>query len=289
MSFSIITDSSANLTNKQISKKDVKIVSLSYIVGEKEYLSYIPKKETDYKSFYDLLRAKEHIKTSLVSYERVEEAVKDEFEKGKDVLYISFASSLSGSYNIVDRCLSDLKEQYPERQAVLVDSLCASMGQGLYVCLASDKRAKGASLSETAKYLEDIKMNIVHLFTVDDLFYLKRGGRLSGATAVVGTILGIKPLLHMNNEGKLVPYGKTRGRKNAINELIKRMGETGIELNTQDVFVAHADCSEDAEYAAEQIKKLYNVKSVTINYIDQVIGSHSGPGTLAIFFVGTER
>lgn len=289
MSFCIITDSSANLTNKLISEKNIKVISLTYIIGEKEYLSYIPEKETDYRSFYDLLRAKEHVKTSLVSYERVEEAVKQVFDNGEDVLYISFASSLSGSCGIAARCLEDLKEQYPDRKAILVDSLCASMGQGLYVCLAADKREEGATLEETAKYLEDIKMNMVHLFTVDDLFYLKRGGRLSGATAVVGTILGIKPLLHMDNEGKLVSYGKTRGRKNAIGELIKRMGETGTDLASQTVFVAHADCAMDAEYAAEQIKARYNVKSVEINYIDQVIGSHSGPGTLAIFYVGTER
>lgn len=289
MSFSIITDSSANLTTKLISEKDVKVVSLSYMIGEKEYLSYIPEKETDYKSFYDLLRAKEHIKTSLVSYERAEKAIKEAFDKGNDVLYISFASSLSGTCAIVARCIEDLKEEYPDRKAVLVDSLCASMGQGLYVCLASDKRSEGATLEETAKYLEDIKMNIVHLFTVDDLFYLKRGGRLSGATAVVGTILGIKPLLHMDNEGKLVSYGKTRGRKNAINELLDRMEKTGIDLEKQTVFVAHADCAEDAEYAANEIKARFNVKSVGINYIDQVIGSHSGPGTLAIFYIGTER
>ena len=230
MSFRIITDSSANLTTALIKEKDVKVVSLSYIIGEKEYLSYIPEKETDYKSFYDLLRAKEHVKTSLVSYERAEEAIKEAFDGGEDVLYISFASSLSGTCAIVARCLEDLKESYPERKAILVDSLCASMGQGLYVCLAADKRSEGATLEETAKYLEDIKMNIVHLFTVDDLFYLKRGGRLSGATAVFGTLLGIKPLLHMDNEGKLVSYGKTRGRKNAINELIKRMGEIGCQV-----------------------------------------------------------
>ena len=289
MSFTIITDSSANLTTSLINKKNVKIVSLTYIVGDKEYLSYIPKKETDYKNFYDLLRAKEHVKTSLVGYDRVEEAVKEEFEAGKDVLYISFASSLSGSCSIAERCISDLKEQYPDRKAVLVDSLCASMGQGLYVCKASDKRAEGASLEETASYLEDIKMNMVHLFTVDDLFYLKRGGRLSGATAVVGTILGIKPLLHMDDEGKLVSYGKTRGRKNAIDELINRMDDVGTDLSSQEVFVAHADCYEDAEYASKQIKSRFNVKSVTINYIDQVIGSHAGPGTLAIFFMGKER
>ena len=289
MPFSIITDSSANLTNAQINEKNIKIVSLSYIIGDKEYLSYIPEKETDYKSYYDLLRAKEHIKTSLVGYERVEEAVRISFEKGEDVLYISFASSLSGSFSIAERCVNDLLEEYPNRKAIVVDSLCASMGQGLYVCKAADKRQEGATLEETAKYLEDIKMNIVHLFTVDDLFYLKRGGRLSGATAVVGTILGIKPLLHMDNDGKLVSYGKTRGRRNSINELIDRMGETGTDLENQTVFVAHADCIEDAEYAASEIKARYNVKSVTINYIDQVIGSHSGPGTLAIFYIGTER
>lgn len=289
MSFTIITDSAANLTHQQIADFGVKIISLTYNVGGKEYLSYVPGEETDYKAFYDMLRNKEHIKTSLVSYDRVEAALKEEFDAGNDVLYISFSSALSGSYLVAKNCIDDLSEQYPDRKAIIVDSLCASLGQGLFVKYAVDKKAAGCSLEETAKWLEDNKLNLVHLFTVDDLFFLKRGGRLSGTVAVVGTILNIKPLLHVSNEGKLVSYGKTRGRKSSIDELIKRMGELGENLENQDIFIVHGDCIEDAELLAEKAKSAYKVKSVTINYVDQVIGSHSGPGTLAIFFMGSAR
>ncbi len=289
MSFSIISDSCCNLTNKQVTDYGVKIVPLTYSIGGTEYLGYVEGEETDYKAFYDLLRAKEHVKTSLVSYERVENALKAELDAGKDVLYLSFSSALSGSCQVVRNCIEDLKDSYPDRKIILIDTLQASMGQGLFVKYAVDKRNAGCSLEETAQWLEDNKLNIVALFTVDDLFFLKRGGRLSGTVAVVGTILNIKPLLHVSNEGKLVSTGTIRGRQKSIDALINRMGETGVDLSEQDIFIVHGDCIEEAEMAAEKIKELYNVKSVTINYVDQVISSHSGPGTLAVFFMGTER
>ena len=289
MSFSIITDSCANLTNKQIKDFDIKIVPLTYSIGNKEYLGYVEGEEFDYKSYYNLLRAKEHVKTSLVSYDRVESTLKAELDAGRDILYLAFSSALSGSCQVAKNCIEDIKDSYPDRKIILVDTLQASMGQGLIVKYAAQKRRDGLSLEETAQWVEDNKLNTVALFTVDDLFFLKRSGRLSGAVAVVGTILNIKPLLHVNNEGKLVSTGTIRGRQNSIDALIKRMGETGIDLKNQDIFIVHGDCIEEAEKAAEQIKKLYKVKSVTINYVDQVISSHSGPGTLAIFFMGTER
>lgn len=289
MSFTIITDSGANLTTDQIKAYDVKVVSLTYTVKDTEYLSYVDGEETDFKAFYDLLRSKESVKTSLVSYERVETALKEALDAGKDVLYLSFSSALSGSCQIVRNCMEDLKNSYPDRKMLLVDTLCASMGQGLLLKYAVEKKLDGATIDETYQWLEENKLRLVHLFTVDDLFFLKRGGRISGATAVMGTILNFKPLLHVSNEGKLVSYGKTRGRANAINEIIKRMGEIGENLSEQDIFIVHGDCIEDAELLAQKAIEAYGVKSVTINYVDQVIGSHSGPGTLAIFFLGKER
>jgi DegV family protein with EDD domain len=289
MSFSIISDSCANLTTSQINDFGIKIVPLTYTVKDEEYPGYVEGAEFDYKSFYDLLRAKEHIKTSLVGYERVENALRAELEAGNDVLYISFSSALSGSWSIAKNCIEDIKEDYPQRKIILIDSLQASMGQGLFVKYAVDKRNAGCTLEETAKWLEENRLNFVSLFTVDDLFFLKRGGRLSGTVAVVGTLLNIKPLLHVSNEGKLVSTGTIRGRGKSIDALIAKMGETGIDLKNQDIFIVHGDCLEEAESAAEKIKKLYKVKSVTINYVDPVIASHSGPGTLAIFFVGTHR
>ena len=289
MSFSIISDSCANLTNKLISEYDVKIVSLTYSVGGTEYLGYVEGEEFDYKGYYQLLRSKEHIKTSLVSFERVENALKAELDKGNDVLYLSFSSALSGSCQVARNCIEDIKEDYPDRKIILVDTLQASMGQGLMVKYASDKRKEGLSIEETAAWLEENKQNFVALFTVDDLFFLKRGGRLSGTVAVVGTILNIKPVLHVDSEGRLVNTGTVRGRAKSIDALINRMGEIGTDLENQDIFMVHGDCIEEAEAAAKKMKELYNVKSVTINYVDQVISSHSGPGTLAIFFMGSER
>lgn len=289
MSFSIITDSCANLTNELIKKYDVKIVPLTYTVKGVEYLGYIEGEEFDYKEYYNMLRAKEHVKTSLASYDRVEMAIKSELDKGNDVLYLSFSSALSGSCQVARNCIEDIKDAYPNRKIILIDTLQASMGQGLMVKYAVDKRNEGLSIEETAAYLEDNKLNFVALFTVDDLFFLKRGGRLSGAVAVVGTILNIKPLLHVDNEGRLVSTGTIRGRGKSIDALIDKMGKTGIDLENQDIFMVHGDCIEEAEAAAAKIKELYKVKSVTINYVDQVISSHSGPGTLAIFFMGNER
>lgn len=289
MSFSIVTDSAANLTDQQITENNIKIVSLTYTIGGQEYLSYVEGEKTDYSEFFARVRAKESVKTSLVSYENCEKVVEGELAAGNDLLYIAFTSALSGSCQIATNCCGDLREKYPDRKIIVVDSLCASLGQGLFVYYAAKKRAEGLSLEETAAWLEENKLRFVHLFTVDDLFFLRRGGRLSGATALFGSLLNIKPLLHVDNEGRLVMTGKTRGRKASINALIERMGQIGEDLKNQPVFISHGDALEDAEYAAEQIKKLYGVKEITINYIDPVIGAHSGPGTLAIFFLGSER
>lgn len=289
MSFSIVTDSAANLTDQQIAENNIKIVSLTYTIGGQEYLSYVEGEKTDYSEFFARVRAKESVKTSLVSYENCEKVVEGELAAGNDLLYIAFTSALSGSCQIATNCCGDLREKYPDRKIIVVDSLCASLGQGLFVYYAAKKRAEGLSLEETAAWLEENKLRFVHLFTVDDLFFLRRGGRLSGATALFGSLLNIKPLLHVDNEGRLVMTGKTRGRKASINALIERMGQIGEDLKNQPVFISHGDALEDAEYAAEQIKKLYGVKEITINYIDPVIGAHSGPGTLAIFFLGSER
>lgn len=289
MSFVIITDSGANLTPSQYREYDARVVSLTYSVGDKEFLSYEEGKEPDYKGFYDLLRSQEHVKTSLVSYERVENAMVSALDEGKDVLYLSFSSALSGSCQVAKNCAEELSEKYPDRKIIVVDTLQASMGQGLFVKIAAEKRDAGLSAEETANHLEEIKQKVVALFTVDDLFFLKRGGRLSGTVAVVGTILGIKPMLHVSDEGKLVNTDKVRGRDKSIAALAAKMGAQGENLAEQDVFISHGDCLEDAQKLADIIKREYGVKSITINYVDQVIGSHSGPGTLALFFMGKVR
>lgn len=288
MNYQIITDSCANLTDKQIADYDLKILSLKYCVSGKEYDSYIPGEKTDNKKIFQMLREKEKITTSLVSREECDRVIIPVLESGTDVLLIVFSSGLSGSYQNVKNACEDYREQFPERKIIVVDSLCASLGLGLAVHYAAALKADGKSMEEVAEWIEDNKLHICHKFTIDDLFFLKRGGRLSGSGAMLGTLLGIKPMLHAADDGKLYVTGKVRGRKASINALIDDVGD-GNDIESQPVFIVHGDCEEDANYIAEEIKHRYKVKSVTVNCLDPVIGSHSGPGTLAVFYIGDKR
>lgn len=288
MNYQIITDSCANLTDKQIADYDLKILSLKYCVSGKEYDSYIPGEKTDNKKIFQMLREKEKITTSLISREECDRVIIPVLESGTDVLLIVFSSGLSGSYQNVKNACEDYREQFPERKIIVVDSLCASLGLGLAVHYAAALKADGKSMEEVAEWIEDNKLHICHKFTIDDLFFLKRGGRLSGSGAMLGTLLGIKPMLHAADDGKLYVTGKVRGRKASINALIDDVGD-GNDIESQPVFIVHGDCEEDANYIAEEIKHRYKVKSVTVNCLDPVIGSHSGPGTLAVFYIGDKR
>lgn len=288
MNYQIITDSCANLTDKQIADYDLKILSLKYCVSGKEYDSYIPGEKTDNKKIFQMLREKEKITTSLVSREECDRVIIPVLESGTDVLLIVFSSGLSGSYQNVKNACEDYREQFPERKIIVVDSLCASLGLGLAVHYAAALKADGKSMEEVAEWLEDNKLHICHKFTIDDLFFLKRGGRLSGSGAMLGSLLGIKPMLHAADNGKLYVTGKVRGRKASINALIDDVG-TGNDIENQAVFIVHGDCEDDANYIAEEIRRRYKVKSITINCLDPVIGSHSGPGTLAVFYLGDKR
>ena len=205
------------------------------------------------------------------------------------MLLISFSSGLSGTYQNVKLAAEDYKEMYPDRKIIVVDSLCASLGEGMAVHYAVKLKNEGKSIEEVADWLENNKLSICHIFTIDDLFFLKRGGRLSGTSAVFGTLLGIKPLLHMADDGKLYVTGKARGRAATLEHLINSVGEKGIDVENQDVFITHGDCEDEANYIASEVKKRYGVKNVIVNMIDPVIGAHAGPGTLAIFFIGKER
>lgn len=288
MNYQIITDSCSNLTDKQIADYDLKILSLKYCVSGKEYDSYIPGEKTDNKKIFQMLREKEKITTSLISREECDKVIIPVLESGTDVLLIIFSSGLSGSYQNVKNACEDYRGQFPERKIIVVDSLCASLGLGLAVHYAAALKADGKTMEEVAEWLEDNKLHICHKFTIDDLFFLKRGGRLSGSGAMLGTLLGIKPMLHAADDGKLYVTGKVRGRKASINALIDDVGD-GNDIENQPVFIVHGDCEDDANYIAEEIKRRYKVKSVTVNCLDPVIGSHSGPGTLAVFYLGDKR
>ena len=284
--YAIITDSSCDLPHSMIEELDIKIMQLDIVVdGEGVFRN----DEMDVKEFYQKLRNKQNIKTSAVNADKASDIIKDVFESGKDVLYLGFSSSLSSTYQTVAMTGNELMEEYPDRKIISIDTLAASMGQGLLVYKACQYRADGKSLEETAAYIEDIKLKLCHWFTVDDLFFLKRGGRVSGVTATLGTMLSIKPILHVDDEGRLINVGKVRGRKASVAELAKRMENLAIDPGTQDVFISHGDCLEDAEKLSDIIREKFGTQNIVISYVGTVIGAHSGPGTLALFFVGDHR
>lgn len=289
MKFEIITDSSANLTDSLIEKYDLKIISLSYFIGEEEYLSYKEGVKTDYSEFYARIRKKEEARTSLANYEECMRVLRPIAESGRDILYIGFSSALSGTFQNVSNCMQELRTKHPDQKLLCVDSLSASMGEGLLVYHALELAQRGATIEETLEWVENHKMNICQWFTVDDLFFLKRGGRLSGAAALAGSLLEIKPILHIDEEGRLVMVSKVKGRKKSLNALVQHMEETVVKIKPQKIFIAHGDCLEDAQYLADGIKAKLGLEDIEINYVDPVIGVHSGPGTIALFYYGQTR
>lgn len=289
MSYTIVTDSSCNLTNKMIDDYGIEVISLKYFSGEKAFESYIKGEEPDYKAFYDMARKKEPLSTTLASPELCEKMFDKVLSAGSDLIYIGFSSGLSGTYQVAFNVLDELKEKYPERKIYCVDSLAASLGQGLLVHYAVNKKNEGATIEELYDWLMENRLKLCHWFTVDDLFYLKRGGRVSGAAAVMGTVLSIKPVLHVDNDGKLIAKSKVIGRKRAIEAMVDKMKETAINPAEQTIFISHGDCLDDAEYLASLVKETFGVKEIFIHFVEPVIGCHSGPGTLALFFIGEHR
>lgn len=289
MSFVLMTDSSANLNTDIIEKFNIEVIPMIFLVNDVEHKSYKKGENVDIKQYYDMMRNKEHIKTSLLSPETYAEVFRPVLQSGKDILYIGFSSALSGTYQSSKIAAETLADEFPERRIVAWDSLCASMGEGLMVYYAAKMKEEGKSLDEILSWLQENQLKLCHWFTVDDLFFLKRGGRISATTAIIGSALSIKPVLHVDDEGKLVSVGKARGRKQALNALIAKYEETAINKSEQTVFISHGDCLEDAQYVEEKIREKFGVKDIVLNYIDPVIGAHSGPGTLAIFFIGTQR
>jgi DegV family protein with EDD domain len=270
-----------------LNKWGVKYVELSFIFeGQDEtYLNY----SLASKDFYDRMRNGDVAKTSAVNVDAFKSAFSEELKKGNDVLYLGFSGGLSGTFNASRIAAEELSEEYPERKVLVVDTLSASAGFGMLLFLTVEEKNKGADIETAAKFAEDSKLCISHWFTVDDLVYLKRGGRISAATALVGGLLGIKPVLHMDNEGHLINVTKVRGRKAAIKALADKFGETAISNTEGPVFISHGDCMEDAQYLKSYIYENYGVQVGIIADVGPVIGAHSGPGTLALFFKAKVR
>ena len=286
MSYQIITDSCCDFPNEAYAELD--LIKIPLVV---EFRGQVNEDRNDdsLKDMYDGLRSGESAKTAAVNPQRWAESIEPVLAGGEDALVLSFSSGLSTTYQSAVIAAQELMERYPERTVRVVDTLSASMGQGLLVWYVCRQRQQGATLDEAYAWAEENKFHLCHWFTVDDLMYLKRGGRVSATTALVGTMLQIKPVLHMDDEGHLINMAKARGRKASIDALAKKFGELGQGYDNSTVFISHGDCLEDAKYLEKVLKERYGVKEVRISYVGAVIGSHSGPGTVALFFLGSHR
>ena len=285
----IFTDSCCDLPASLAEEMQLMVQPLSVHADEATYKNYLDEREISYKNFYAMLPKVKDIKTSAVNQHDFIEAMEPVLQSGKDLIYIGFSSGLSGTYSAGALAAQELQEKYPERKIFAVDSLCASLGQGMLVYLAWQQKQQGASIDELRDYLENTKLHQCHWFTVNDLMHLKRGGRVSATTALLGTALSIKPVMHVDDEGHLIPMSKARGRKASLRALFNEMKASAIEPEKQVIFISHGDSLEDAEYLANMIRDELHVKDVIINYVGPVIGAHTGPGVIALFFLGTKR
>ncbi len=286
MSYKIVTDTCCDFPAQMYQDLQLEVVSLSVLYKGVNYNEY---SEAWLKDLFDGLRSGEKATTAAVNPEGWASVIEPVLSGGEDALVLTFSSGLSATYQSAVIAADELQEKYPDRKILVVDTLCASLGQGLLVWYACKKRDEGMSLEELAAWCEEYRSKLCHWFTVDDLMYLKRGGRVSAATALVGTMLQIKPVLHVDDEGHLINVSKARGRRASIDALAAKMGQTAIPGANDTVFICHGDCEADAEYLAKQVKEKYGVKDVFIYYVGAVIGSHSGPGTLALFYLGEHR
>lgn len=285
----IMTDSSCDLPARLADEMALTVLPLSVYIEDTKYVNYLDEREIAFSELYAKLRTKCPAKTSAINMNDFLTPMEEILKSGRDILYIGFSSGLSGTYNAGAAAAREMAEKYPERKVYAVDSLCASMGQGLLVYHAWKHKQAGESIEQVRDWVIDNRLHLCHYFTIDDLMFLKRGGRVSGATAVVGSMLSIKPIMHVDNEGHLIKIGTARGRKASIRALADGAGKLGIDLENQVIFISHGDCLDEAEYLAGIMRERFHVKDVVISYVGPVIGAHSGPGTIALFFLGTER
>lgn len=289
-SFKIVTDSTADLPQEYLEKYNIGCLNLCYTINGETY-SGSTGRELDWKEFYSMMREGNMPSTSQVNPEEAKEFFIQCLEENKNILYLAFSSGLSGTYNSGRIAAQEVMEEYPDSKIIVIDSLCASLGEGLFVHKAIRMREDGQSLEDTAAWAQAHVQNLVHVFTVDDLNHLYRGGRVSKATAIVGTIAGIKPILHVDEEGHLTAVGKVRGRKKSLSKLVDYMEEKmgSYRKDNDIVFVSHGDAIQDAEAVCAEIKERFGVEKFLINNIGPTIGAHAGPGTIALFFMGEDR
>ena len=285
----IMTDSCCDLTDQMARELELEVLPLTMHMDGQDYPNDLAGTAISNQEFYKRIRAGKLATTSAVNVGQFQDAMHRVLESGRDIVCVCFSSALSTTYQSAVIAAEDLRAEFPEAEIHVVDSLSASLGQGLLLYLAVEQKRKGLTAAELAKWVEDNRLTVCHWFTVDDLNFLQRGGRVSATTALLGTMLSIKPIMHTSDEGKLVPVSKARGRKAAIAALLDKIEALGIHPEKQTMFICHADCEEDAKAVAQTIQDRFGTPTVHINYIGPVIGSHTGPNTMGIFFVGTQR
>jgi len=289
MAYRLTTETTCDLPYSYYEERNIAYVGLGFVMKGKEYIEG-PHQEIPPAEVYASMRQKESCTTNQANAFRFVEMFEPILQAGEDILHLSFSSGLSGTCQSANQAAEELSEKYPDRRVIVVDSLCASMGQGLLLHFLADNRDNGMSLEDNAAWAEAHKLNVCHWFTVDDLMFLHRGGRVPKTTAVLGSLLGIKPVLHVDNEGHLIAMSKVRGRAASLQALAKRMKETMTEDPAKaTVFISHGDCEEEAKQTAAYVEEMTGAKVKLFNLIGAVIGSHSGPGTMALFFMGNER
>ncbi len=285
MSYQIITDSCCDFTQAQLDALQVSCANLTLLYNGENHKNFSDPAAV--KAFYDEVRNGTQATTAAANPDDWAQLMLPPLQEGLDVLVITFTSGLSTTYQSAVIAAKDLQEEFPNRKIIVVDSLCAALGQGLLVHHACKKRDEGMSIEDLAAWLEEHKLNLCHWVTVDDLSHLKRGGRISATTALVGTMLNVKPIIHVDNDGHLINCAKVRGRKAAMEYLVKKFGETATDFDT--VFIGHGDCPEDAAALEAMLREKHNIKDITTGYVGPVIGAHTGPGVLVVFFLGKNR
>jgi DegV family protein with EDD domain len=286
--YRIFADAAGDIPESTLRAWGVSMIDMTFRFTDEDAEQYNSK--VDVHEFYEQMRAGRCSRTAAINMATFLEAFRPTLAEGTDILYVAFSSGGSTTYEQSLAAIEVLKSEFPERKILSVDALAYSAGLGLTVYLAAKKQQEGASIEEVYQYVEDIRLHVCHWFTVDDLVYLKRGGRVSAATALVGTMLGIKPVLHVDDEGHLVNVDKARSRRRSLKAMADRYKETALDPEHGPVFIGHGDCIEDAELLRGMIKELSGGKDIDLmTYIGPVIGSHSGPGTVALFFLGSKR
>lgn len=281
--YDIFTDSSCDLPKEMVEKFGLKVIQLEVIIDNKEPLL---NQDVDIADFYNQLANGATAKTAAATPGYFDEKMRESLDAGRDILYIGFSSGLSVTYNNGAMIMEELKAEYPDRKLYAIDSLCAALGQGLLVNYAAQLKEKGATIEELRDEILRVKDKIHHQVTVNDLMFLKRGGRLDAASAILGTMIKIKPIIVVDEEGHLVSVDKVRGRKNALKELVLRMKENEDVANMNDVYICHSDCITDAERLRDMVKEEFPQVDIMIGDIGPVIGAHTGPGTIALFYLG---